>query len=226
MGREKVIEKVSQEVQKSLNPANLIMQYAPIVIGLICLVVCYLLFKKFQSLNAQNENINKLEKQFTGFMKEQSEVNTVNAKRFNAVMSQMNQLSFVVQNSNVRETNSMDSQMSPMREQERQNVVNKPVEVNTQQNLQQQIQEQQHVNQPPQRELMPTSVISTSYPVKGELNSLPIPISTTTKKETENVINQVENDSVKKEKNSKKVIDLQQVKEEVLIEEASSDDDE
>ena len=31
---------------------------------------------------------------------------------------------------------------------------------------------------------------------------------------------------IKKDKNSKKVIDLQKVKEEVLIEEASSDDDE
>ena len=41
------------------------------------------------------------------------------AKRFNAVMSQMNQLSYVVQNSNVRETNSIDSQMSPNREQEK-----------------------------------------------------------------------------------------------------------
>ena len=76
MGKEKVIEKTTEEIT---NKSNVIMQYLPIIIGLICLVVCYLLFKKFQTLNAQSSSIENIEKQFTGFIKEQSEINSFNS---------------------------------------------------------------------------------------------------------------------------------------------------
>ena len=210
MGKEKVIEKTTEEVAKR---SNILLQYAPIILGLICLIICYLLFKKMQSLNSQSDSISKLEKQFTGFVKEQSEMNTVNGKKFNGMISQINQLGYIVQNSNVRESNSIDAQMSPER------TIEKP-----QQQVQQvkpQVQQVQQVSaQPKQREMMPTNIIQTNVPinVEPETNRLPPPMSTSTKKET-----LVEKDL---KPSNKKVIDLQQVKEEVMIEEASSDDEE
>ena len=72
----------------------------------------------------------RLEKQFTSFTKEQSDVNTVNNKKFNSMISQVNQLGYIVQNSNTREVNSVNTQMSPER--------------NTNQQQQQQQQKYQH----------------------------------------------------------------------------------
>ena len=44
MGREKVLEKATEEViNKSSGINNILMKYAPIVLGLVCLIVCYLL---------------------------------------------------------------------------------------------------------------------------------------------------------------------------------------
>lgn len=210
-GRDKVIEKTSEEI---VNKGNMVLQYLPIVLGLICLVVCYLLFKKMQSLNSQNSSLDNVEKQFTGFVKEQSEINTINAKRFNALVSQMNQVSYVVQNNNVRESNSVTSQMSPDRE------INNG-------NLQQQILgSQEQAQQPQQREMMPTSVIQTNFPMNGAEIRLPVPMNTSNKKESINTIdNNIPGGKDLNKDLKKKVIDVQTLKEEVLIEEASSDDE-
>lgn len=211
-GRDKVIEKTSEEI---VNKGNMFLQYLPIVLGLICLVVCYLLFKKMQSLNSQNSSLDNVEKQFTGFVKEQSEINTINAKRFNALVSQMNQVSYVVQNNNVRESNSVTSQMSPDRE------INNG-------NLQQQILgSQEQAQQPQQREMMPTSVIQTNFPMNGAEIRLPVPMNTSNKKESINTIdNNIPGGKDLNKDLKKKVIDVQTLTEEVLIEEASSDDEE
>jgi hypothetical protein len=211
-GKEKVIEKTSEEI---VNKGNMFLQYLPIVLGLICLVVCYLLFKKMQSLNSQNGSLENVEKQFTGFVKEQSEINAINAKRFNALVSQMNQVSYVVQNNNVRESNSVTSQMSPDRE------------INNS-NLQQQIHSsQEQPQQPQQREMMPTSVIQTNFPMNGTETRLPVPMNTSNKKESVNTIdNNIPGGKDLNKDLKKKVIDVQTLKEEVLIEEASSDDEE
>ena len=210
-GKEKVIEKTSEEI---INKGNMFLQYLPIIIGLICLVVCYLLFKKMQSLNSQNGSLENVEKQFTGFVKEQSEINAINAKRFNALVSQMNQVSYVVQNNNIRESNSVNSQMSPDKE------------ING--NIQQQIHSsQEQTQQPQQREMMPTSVIQTNFPINGTETRLPAPVNTSIKKENmNNIDNNIPGGKDLNKDLKKKVIDLQTLKEEVLIEEATSDDEE
>ena len=162
-----------------------------------------------------------MEKQFTNFVKEQSEVNTVNSKKFNALISQVNQLSYILQNSNNRETNSIDSQASPERE-----IVQ---QVQNTQNVQQNLPDVQNVQmstQPKQRELMPTSVIQTNFPINTEAETIPPkPISTSIKKEIVSKEN-LENPNNNK-KGNKKVIDIQKFKKEekVLIEEVSSDEE-
>lgn len=218
MGKEKVVEEIIKTASNSVpGPNDMVLKYLPLVIGLIALIVCYLLYKKFQTLNNTGDSLGKLEKQFTGFIKEQSEINMVNSKKFNSILSQMNQLSYILQNSSVREQNDINSQMSPEREQ-----VNKL--------------KQPEIKQPSQREFIPNN-IQTNFPIKQEPlpDEMLKPVITTNKKETLNEqiqqqIQQIppqhseENKTLKhKNTNSKKVVTLT---EDVLIEEASSDDDE
>ena len=230
MGKEKVTEEVAKtlsNVSNVNNTSNILLKYAPLIIGLVCLVVCYLLYKKIQTLNSHGDSVSKMEKQFTNFVKEQSEVNAINGKKFNAMISQINQLSYIIQNSSSRESNTVVSQMSPERDQGPQEPQGpqgtetlKPEQTLKQQPVQQPVQ-------PPQREMMPTSVIQTNFPMQGDSNSLPTPVSTTIKKEVETLptIEQQKQPKQGAKGNSKKVIDLQTLKEEVLIEEASSDED-
>ena len=138
MPKEKIVEKI---VEESSSNNNIIMQYLPILIGLICLIICYLLYKKIQTINSQSDSITNLEKHFTLFIKEQTDVNTVNTKRFNAIANEINQLNFVLQNQNVREVNNINTQMSPDK--------NKTVE-------------KENVEQPSIRQLMPTIVIANN----------------------------------------------------------------
>ena len=227
MGKEKVTEEVAKtlgNVSNASNTSNILLQYAPLIIGLVCLVVCYLLFKKIQTLNSHGDSVSKIEKQFTNFVKEQSEVNAINGKKFNAMISQINQLSYIIQNSSSRESNTVVSQMSPERDQGPQD---HQVSTQSTETLKpEQTSKQPHV-QPPQREMMPTSVIQTNFPMQGDSNSLPTPVSTTIKKEVETLptIEQQKQQKQGAKGNSKKVIDLQTLKEEVLIEETSSNED-
>lgn len=214
MGKEKVMEKIAEEMP-NLNKPNTILQYAPLIIGLVCIVACYLLYKKIQSLNFQNSTLSKIEAQFTGFVKEQSELNTINSKKFNVLMSQVNQLNYIFENLNGREVNSIDTQMSP----ERPIISNEPP-----------AQVHPEIKQPVQREMMPTSAIQTGYPIEQQAQNLPIPSSTSLKKEINNEIQEinrvpVQQKTQKKESKNKKVINLENLKEEVMIEEVSSDDE-
>lgn len=224
MGKEKVTEEVAKtlgNVSNVSNTSNVLLQYAPLIIGLVCLVVCYLLFKKIQTLNSHGDSVSKMEKQFTNFVKEQSEVNAINGKKFNAMISQINQLSYIIQNSSSRESNTVISQMSPERDQ------GPLVSVQSTENQKLEQTSKKQPVQPPQREMMPTSVIQTNFPMQGDSNSLPTPVSTTIKKEVETLptIEQQKQPKQGAKGNTKKVIDLQTLKEEVLIEEASSDED-
>ena len=248
MGKEKVTEEVAKtfsNVSKLGNTSNILLQYAPLIIGLVCLVVCYLLFKKIQTLNSHGDSVSKIEKQFTNFVKEQSELNGINGKKFNSMISQINQMSYIIQNSNSRESNTIVSQMSPERDQSQEQQVKQAQKLQQLQQAQQQAQQQTQQQtqqekqaqqlqvqstlptQPQQREMMPTTVIQTNFPIQGSSNSLPTPVSTTIKKEVENLptIEQQKQSKQGNKSNSKKVIDLQTLKEEVLIEEASSDED-
>ena len=79
--------------------------------------------------------------------------------------------------------------------------------------------------------MMPTSAIQTGYPIEQQAQNLPIPTSTSLKKEINNneisEINKVpvQQKTQKKESKSKKVVNLENLKEEVMIEEVSSDDE-
>lgn len=207
MGKDKVADKVIEEVSKG-NTVNMIIQYLPIVIGLIALVVCYLLYKKIQTLNTVNDSVGKVEKQFSNFIKEQSEINSINAKRFNAIGSQINQINYVLQNMNSREVNNIESQMSPIREQE----------------LPQQKQTQQSptINE---RELIPSSVVPNVFPVNNNnIEALPPPISTSIKKEPEIIQEPINKQEavIKTKSKNKKVVTLS---EDIQLEEESSDDE-
>ena len=166
----------------------MLVQYAPILIGLISLVVCYLLYKKIQSLNTINESVGKVEKQFSNFIKEQSEINNINAKRFNAIGSQINQLNYVLQNMNPREVNNVESQMSPNRDQE--------VKIK-QQKEQPQQQQPSIIND---RELIPSSIVPNVFPVNNNTEALPPPISTSNKKDPE-----IKQESLIKSKSKNKI---------------------
>lgn len=225
MGKEKVVEEVIKNITNAESDmTTTIFKYAPLIIGLIALVACYLLYKKFQSVNNTSDSLGKLEKQFTGFIKEQSEINIVNSKKFNSILAQMNQLSYILQNSNAREQNDLNSQMSPEK------TMLPPLEKQVSQQPPQQLQQQ-----PQQRELIPNS-IQTNYPMKPEQlpDEMLKPVVTSNKKETfnEQIQQQIQqiptqvmeesNNKQFKNKNSKKVVTLT---EDVLIEEASSDDE-
>ena len=172
MGKEKVVDEIIKNTTNSVpGITEMILKYAPLVIGLIALVACYLLYKKFQTVNNTGDSLGKLEKQFAGFIKEQSEINMVNSKKFNSILSQMNQLSYILQNSNTREQNDINSQMSPERE------------IGNQQPQQQ----QQQIKQPQQREFIPNN-IQTNFPIKQDPlpDEMLKPVVTTNKKETFN----------------------------------------
>lgn len=200
MGKDKVAEKVIEEVSKG-NTINMIVQYAPILIGLISLVVCYLLYKKIQSLNTVNDSVGKVEKQFSNFIKEQSEINGINAKRFNAIGSQINQIQYVLQNMNSREVNNIESQMSPARDQE--------------------TQQSPTIND---RELIPSSVVQNVFPVNNNIEALPPPISTSNKKEPDIIQEPINKQEavIKTKSKNKKVVTLS---EDIQIEEESSDNE-
>ena len=245
MGREKAAEKLAEETVNAINPTsskmNIIMQYIPLVVSLISLIVCYLLYKKIQSLNTQNDAVSKIETQIASFIKEQSEINTINSKKFNTLVSQLNQLNYLIQNTNSRENNTFDTQMSPER-----TTTNTTTTTNN--NLQQQQQQQQQQQLEKQREMIPTSVIQTSFPISppvNQVNSIPLP--TVTSNRIENEINEINENAFGTSVNSvipnkrgrkpkeikeksvtsvpdKKVVNLQD-NNDVIIEEVSSEEE-
>ena len=89
MAKDKVMEEITKTANK---PGNIIIQYYPAIVGLICLIVSYLLFKKIQTLNSHSDTVNKMEKQFVNYAKEQSELNNTNSKKFNSIMNQIKQM--------------------------------------------------------------------------------------------------------------------------------------
>jgi len=199
MGKEKIIEKTTENLTSINSSPDLLFKIVPLIIGLICLAFCYILFKKIQSTSNQKEYIAKLEKQINTNTKEQTELNLVNEKKFNAIMSQVNQVTYLLQNNINREPN---TQISPSKEQKDENI--KPKNDN--------------IKQPVQREFMPTSVIG-NFPINNK-TELPPPINTTNRKEINSNV-----DISDKQQSGKKIIDLQTLKEEVIIEDASSDDE-
>jgi len=216
MTKEKVMSPLTNGIKPSNNIKTMFSMYAPILISLIALLVCYLLYKKFQTVNSTGDSILKIEEQFTTFIKEQSDINIVNSKKFNAVIAQINQVNYVLQNSSniTKEQNTIETQLSPERlnsnkpENKRENTT---PSVNT-------------IVQPQVRELLPTSVISTNFPVSRPIeditdNKLPIP---TVNKVVHDVSDlNMSNKKRNAEHDSRNVIDI----EDTLIEEISSSEE-
>jgi len=236
MTKEKVIDNV---VKSAINDStcgnssksNMIFTYLPILIGIICLVVCYLLYKKFQSINSQNDSLSKIEKQFTHFSKEQNELNGFNNKKLNAIVTQINQLNYVMQNSQPRENNTFRDQLSPTKELiNQENTIKSESNGSNGTNGTNGITEK--IKQPVMREQMPSSVIQTQFPVNQVNTGLPLPVPTINKQEIENNTidtsntSNTSNKSNQSNQSTKKVINIQTLKEEVLIEEASDSENE
>lgn len=215
MTKEKVMSPLTNGIKPSNDIKTMFSMYAPILISLIALLVCYLLYKKFQTVNSTGDSILKIEEQFTTFIKEQSDINMVNSKKFNAVITQINQVNYVLQNSfnTTKEQNTIETQLSPERPNSNKQAKQENItpSVNT-------------IVQPPVRELLPTSVISTNFPVSRPIEDIAdskLPISTVNK-----VIHDVSdlNMSNKKrnaEHDSRNVIEI----EDTLIEEISSSEE-
>jgi hypothetical protein len=188
-----------------------------VVIALLAVLACYFLYKKMNSMTSQTESVIKLEEKFSKFIKEQNEINTLYTKKFNSVGSEFNQFHYILQEHliNNKPDNDFISQSSPN------------IESDIKQNIKDlkhsndKIKSVEEIQQPEQRQMMPTSVFQTSLPGDNTIpTELPHPVSTINKKgETLNDKIPVLNDN-----NIKKVVTISS-NEEVYLEEDSSDDE-
>ena len=95
MAKEKVIEETTKVLK---NNGNMLMQSLPLLLGLVCLLVCYFLYKKIQTLSFQSETINKIDKQLNKMFEEQNEINNIHSKQFQGIVNQINYLNHIINN--------------------------------------------------------------------------------------------------------------------------------
>ena len=101
MAKDKVIEQTTEVIK---NNSNILMNYMPLILGIVCLLACYFLYKKIQTLNSQTESINKIEKQLTKIVEEQGEINNINAKRSQGLINQLNYLTQIMNSANINDS--------------------------------------------------------------------------------------------------------------------------
>lgn len=179
----------------SNNNNGTFINYFGIIIGLLSLIICYLLYKKIQNLDLENSSFNKIEQQFTKFIKEQNQINNAQLTKFNILASQLNEVK------NEKETFLSE------------NLVKK-------ENSSIKLQE---VKQPEQREMMPTNIFQTSVPVVNNVSesvNLPPPAVTINKKSEK--LNDTTLDLNKI--NTKKVVNISD-NDQIRIAEDSSEDE-
>ncbi len=179
----------------SNNNNGTFINYFGIIIGLLSLIICYLLYKKIQNLDLENSSFNKIEQQFTKFIKEQNQINNAQLSKFNILASQLNEVK------NEKETFLSE------------NLVKK-------ENSSIKLQE---VKQPEQREMMPTNIFQTSVPVVNNVSesvNLPPPAVTINKKSEK--LNDTTLDLNKI--NTKKVVNISD-NDQIRISEDSSEDE-
>jgi hypothetical protein len=179
----------------SNNNNGTFINYFGIIIGLLSLIICYLLYKKIQNLDLENSSFNKIEQQFTKFIKEQNQINNAQLTKFNILASQLNEVK------NEKETFLSE------------NLVKK-------ENSSIKLQE---VKQPEQREMMPTNIFQTSVPVVNNVSesvNLPPPAVTINKKSEK--LNDTTLDLNKI--NTKKVVNISD-NDQIRISEDSSEDE-
>ena len=76
-----------------------IIQFVPIIISAITLGICYFLYKQIQSLQSEKEILNKIEEEFSKFIKEQSMINNDLAKNIELVYHQSMNYDNIISNS-------------------------------------------------------------------------------------------------------------------------------
>lgn len=189
-----------------------ILPFIAIFIAIVALIVCYLLYKKIELFNDNNTSIIDIESNISQFVKEQGEINTLYAKRFNSLMSQLNQLHFLIQEQNNLKNDTNDFLESSSSQKEK---------------IEQNKSEQQIIKQPEQREMMPTSIFQTSVPVDSEINKLPPPLATINKKnDILNENNSKLNINQTKNLNKKKTVNIETTSDIIEISEDSDEEEE
>lgn len=196
-----------------------ILKYIGIIIALIAIVVCYFLYKKISSMNSHTESITKLEENFSKYIKEQNEINTMYTKKFNLVGSEFNNIQNIF-NENMQEISKMVNNENHKKNEKDSFIISKEEKNENKEEIDDVVK----IKQPEQRQMMPTSVFQTSLPVdnnnNNSSNTLQPPIPTHNKK------SEIINDKlpVLNESNVKKVVTISS-NEEVFLEEDSSDNE-
>lgn len=220
MGKDKIAEKMTEVITEKVgNTQNKILQYSPIILSFVSILICYLLFKKIQSLEANSSTMTNIETELTKFIKEQTDLNKMTIQKYNELSSQINQIGYLLQNTGQPFVPDVPVQ-APVQA-EMQNQVNVPISENNLKTV------ESH-----QREMI--AQIPNGVPIVQNNNNFvpPIPENTSSKKELNsnreffaNIQSRNEITSGKNEIiGGKKVINLET--EEAVIEEVSSDDDE
>lgn len=211
MGKDKVAEKMTEVITENVgNTQNKILQYSPIILSFVSILICYLLFKKIQTLEANSSSMTNIETELTKFIKEQGELNKMTIQKYNELSSQINKLGYLLQQNPAPAA----EQQMPVREQ-------MPVKVPISEN-------NVKTQESPQREMI--AQIPNGVPIVQNTNNFvpPIPENTSSKKELNSNREFFANIQNRNEKgNGKKVINLEQdfISEEAVIEEASSDEE-
>lgn len=186
-----------------------IIQFVPIIISAITLGICYFLYKQIQSLQSEKEILNKIEEEFSKFIKEQSMINNDLAKKIELVYHQSMNYDNIISDI---QTNFNQSKKETNKPREiKQN--KKSSEIANNNNI---VSNLDNTNL---REPIPSS-IQTSFPIGGE-RSLTLPISTSLKTETTQNL-----DPESKLKVGQNIINIETLDEEIeLVEDSSEDED-
>lgn len=195
--------------------SSMLMQFLPIIISVLCLVICYLLFKKFQSLTFISETVNKVETNVNKIIKDQELKSKETNGKFISVVNHMNQMSDIINsfgneeqieeieqdeeitvenNSNEQliEINDRVEEVLPIKEEIIGELVEKQIKENVEQNLQEEIRNKAQEEYDLQRQnfrLGVPSNISSNVIINNrpEISTeLPKPIVSTKKQEKQN----------------------------------------
>ena len=211
---------LSQEIppinKSDLSKTLSILPFLSIIVAVLAIVICYFLYKKIQNLNNDN-SFEKIEENFSKLFKEQQIINNLHAKKLNSLGTQFNQLHVLIQEkNNLKRSNSDFLQAS--------SPSNDP---NKQPNLKKEntLSGIETIKQPEQREMMPTSIFQTSLPVEKSnvSNQIPPPVVTINKKSE--ILNENKSQLIEDSISGKKIVQIENMNNNVIISEDSSDDD-
>ena len=99
MGKSSSISQVPElpELSNTTNSfSSMFMKFLPIIISVLCLVICYLLFKKFQSLTFISDTVNKVETNINKIIKDQEQKSKETNSKFLSVVNHINHMSEII----------------------------------------------------------------------------------------------------------------------------------